>query len=63
MLLVLSLVAALAPAQSTEFFIVKSENMSPRLNINQRVEFDMPPTPRGRQGRRHRHPAPTGGRP
>ena len=41
MLLVLSLAVAFAPAQSTEFFIIKSENMSPRLNINHRVEFDM----------------------
>lgn len=41
MLLALSLVAALAPAQSTEFFIIKNENMYPRLKINQRVEFDI----------------------
>jgi hypothetical protein len=41
MLLALSLAAALTPAQSTEFFIIKGENMYPRLAINQRVEFDM----------------------
>lgn len=41
MLLALSLAAALTPAQSTEFFIIKSENMYPRLAINHRVEFDM----------------------
>jgi signal peptidase I len=41
MLLALSLAAALAPAQSPEFFVIKSENMAPRLNINHRVEFDM----------------------
>ena len=41
MLLALSLLAALAPAQSTEFFIIRGENMYPRLKINQRVEFDM----------------------
>jgi signal peptidase I len=41
MLLALTLAAAFAPAQSTEFFIIKSENMYPRLKINQRVEFDM----------------------
>ena len=41
MLLALSVAAALAPAQSSEFFIIKSENMYPRLKINHRVEFDM----------------------
>jgi signal peptidase I len=41
MLLALPLAAVLAPAQSSEFFIIKSENMYPRLAINQRVEFDM----------------------
>src|SRR3954451_3944955 len=41
MLLALSLVAALAPTQSTEFFIIKGENMYQRLKINQRFEFDM----------------------
>jgi signal peptidase I len=41
MLLALSLLAALAPAQSTEFFIIQGENMYPRLKIHQRVEFDM----------------------
>jgi signal peptidase I len=41
MLLALALAAAFAPAQSSEFFIIKGENMYPRLKINQRVEFDM----------------------
>ena len=41
MLLALTLAAALAPTQSTEFFIIKSENMYPRLKVNHRVEFDM----------------------
>ncbi len=40
MLLGLILAAAFAPTESTEFFIVKGENMYPRLKINQRVEFD-----------------------
>jgi signal peptidase I len=38
MLLALILAAAASP---TEFFIIKGENMYPRLKINQRVEFDM----------------------
>jgi signal peptidase I len=41
MLLALALGAAFAPVQSTESFIIKAENMYPRLAINQRVEFDM----------------------
>ena len=41
MLTALLLATAFVPAQSTEFFIVKGENMYPRLKINQRVEFDM----------------------
>jgi signal peptidase I len=44
--ILLALAAALAlptyaQAPNTEFFIVKSENMYPRLKINQRVEFDL----------------------
>src|ERR1044071_8782941 len=43
MLLALTAAIALfAPAQgTTEFFIIRAENMSPRLEINQRVEFDL----------------------
>ncbi|RKQ90327.1 signal peptidase I [Solirubrobacter pauli] len=43
MLLALSLAAAtaLTPASSTERFVIKSTNMSPRLEVNQRVEFDL----------------------
>ena len=43
MLLALTAAIALfAPAQgTTEFFIIRGENMSPRLEINQRVEFDL----------------------
>ena len=38
---ILALAAALAlQAPSPEYFIVQSENMYPRLKINQRVEFD-----------------------
>ena len=40
----LAIVAALGCSEqqgTREVFVVKSENMSPRLNINHRVEFDM----------------------
>jgi signal peptidase I len=39
--LTLATAALAAPAQTTEFFIIASSNMSPRLEINQRVEFDV----------------------
>ena len=41
MLLAITVAALLAPAQSTEIFTIKGENMYPRLKINQRVEFDV----------------------
>jgi signal peptidase I len=45
-MLIVAIAAALAlqmqaPAHNPEFFVVKAENMTPRLNLNQRVEFDL----------------------